>query len=169
MPSTLCWVCATRDLSLSILQLRTRWPNAAVRLSRAARHVADWIGFNFTHTLGVLLLAPLAVWAGPKSKHSPAASISGGTAWTRLLDEPPPGAPRSMMDAQIEEVVTKSLEAMPVSSTHRSTPLMARKTRRLPSCGFGVPARRSHDCERAGVTSLFAAMVVASGVTISSC
>jgi hypothetical protein len=32
-----------------------------------------------------------------------------------------------------------------------------------------VPARRSHDCERAGVTSLFAAMVVASGVTISSC
>ena len=33
----------------------------------------------------------------------------------------------------------------------------------------GVPARQSHDYERHGVTSLFAAMDVASGVTISSC
>jgi transposase len=33
----------------------------------------------------------------------------------------------------------------------------------------GVPARQSHDYERYGVTSLFAAMDVASGVTISTC
>jgi transposase len=33
----------------------------------------------------------------------------------------------------------------------------------------GVPARQSHDDERHGVTSLFAAMDVASGVTISTC
>jgi transposase len=33
----------------------------------------------------------------------------------------------------------------------------------------GVPARQSHDYQRHGVTSLFAAMDVASGVTISSC
>jgi transposase len=33
----------------------------------------------------------------------------------------------------------------------------------------GVPARQSHDYERHGVTSLFAAMDVGSGVTISSC
>jgi transposase len=33
----------------------------------------------------------------------------------------------------------------------------------------GVPARQSHDYERCGVTSLFAAMDVASGVTISNC
>jgi len=33
----------------------------------------------------------------------------------------------------------------------------------------GVPARQSHDYERHGVTSLFAGMDVASGVTISSC
>ena len=33
----------------------------------------------------------------------------------------------------------------------------------------GVPARQSHDYERNGVTSLFAAMDVASGVTISTC
>ena len=33
----------------------------------------------------------------------------------------------------------------------------------------GVPARQSHDYERPGVTSLFAALDVASGVPISSC
>ena len=33
----------------------------------------------------------------------------------------------------------------------------------------GVPARQSHDYERHGVTSLFAAMDVACGVTISTC
>ena len=33
----------------------------------------------------------------------------------------------------------------------------------------GVPARQSHDYERHGVTALFAAMDVASGVTISTC
>src|ERR1051326_3014890 len=33
----------------------------------------------------------------------------------------------------------------------------------------GVPARQSHDYERHGATSLFAAMDVASGVTISTC
>jgi transposase len=33
----------------------------------------------------------------------------------------------------------------------------------------GVPARQSHDYERNGVTSLFAALDVATGVTISNC
>jgi hypothetical protein len=33
----------------------------------------------------------------------------------------------------------------------------------------GIPARQSHDYERHGVTSLFAALDVASGVAISSC
>src|SRR5262252_6456041 len=33
----------------------------------------------------------------------------------------------------------------------------------------GVPSRQSHDYERHGVTSLFAALDVASGITISSC
>src|SRR5436190_12266854 len=44
-----------------------------------------------------------------------------------LLDEPRPGAPRSITDAQVEEVVTKTLESMPVNSTHWSTRLMAKK------------------------------------------
>ena len=45
-----------------------------------------------------------------------------------LLDEPRPGAPRSVTDAQVEEVVTRTLESMPENSTHWSTRLMAKKT-----------------------------------------
>jgi transposase len=153
-----------------------------------------------------------------------------------LLDEPRPGAPRSITDAQVEDVVTKTLESMPVNSTHWSTRLMAETTglsqtaivriwrafglqpHRVENFKFskdpqfvekvrdivglylnppdraivlcvdeksqvqalnrtqpilplapGVPARQSHDYERHGVTSLFAALDVASGVTISSC
>jgi len=153
-----------------------------------------------------------------------------------LLDEPRPGAPRSITDKQVEAVVTKTLESMPANSTHWSTRLMAKKTglsqtaivrvwhafglqpHRVENFKFskdpqfvekvrdivglymnppdraivlcvdeksqvqalnrtqpilplapGVPARQSHDYERHGVTSLFAAMDVASGVTISNC
>ncbi len=45
-----------------------------------------------------------------------------------LLDEPRPGAPRSITDAQVEEVVTKTLESMPENSTHWSTRLLAKQT-----------------------------------------
>jgi len=153
-----------------------------------------------------------------------------------LLDEPRPGTPRSITDAQVEEVVTKTLESMPKNSTHWSTRLMAQQSglsqtaivriwrafglqpHRVENFKFskdpqfvekvrdivglymnppdraivlcvdeksqvqalnrtqpilplapGVPARQSHDYERHGVTSLFAALDVASGVTISSC
>ena len=45
-----------------------------------------------------------------------------------LLDEPRPGAPRTISDAQVEEVITKTLETMPATSTHWSTRLMAAET-----------------------------------------
>ena len=153
-----------------------------------------------------------------------------------LLDELRPGAPRSITDAQIERVVTKTLESMPENSTHWSSRLMAKKTglsqtaivriwhafglqpHRVENFKFskdpqfvekvrdivglymnppdraivlcvdeksqvqalnrtqpilplapGVPARQTHDYQRHGVTSLFAALDVASGVAISSC
>src|SRR5580698_4223457 len=35
-----------------------------------------------------------------------------------VLDEPRPGAPRSVTDAQVEEVVTRTLESMTENSTH---------------------------------------------------
>src|SRR3954451_2201261 len=45
-----------------------------------------------------------------------------------LLDEPRPGAPRFITDTQVEEVITRTLESMPESSTHWSSRLMAEKT-----------------------------------------
>jgi len=44
-----------------------------------------------------------------------------------LLDEPRPGAPRSITDDQVEAVVTTTLEAMPKHGTHWSTRLMAKQ------------------------------------------
>ena len=153
-----------------------------------------------------------------------------------LLDEPRPGAPRTITDTQVEEVVTKTLETMPSAQTHWSTRLMAEKTglsqtaivriwsafglqpHRTENFKFsqdpqfvekvrevvglylhpperavvlsvdeksqiqalnrtqpilplapGVPARHSHDYERHGVTSLFAALNVKTGETITAC
>jgi transposase len=45
-----------------------------------------------------------------------------------LLDEPRPGAPRSITDKQVEAVVTQTLESMPNNATHWSTRLLAKKT-----------------------------------------
>ena len=44
-----------------------------------------------------------------------------------LLDEPRPGAPRSITDQQVEDVVTRTLESTPDHCTHWSTRLMAQK------------------------------------------
>ena len=42
-----------------------------------------------------------------------------------LVDEPRPGAPRQITDAQIEQVVTRTLESKPSNATHWSTRGMA--------------------------------------------
>lgn len=44
-----------------------------------------------------------------------------------LTDEPRPGGPRKITDAQVEEVVVKTLEATPKDATHWSTRSMARE------------------------------------------
>lgn len=43
-----------------------------------------------------------------------------------LLDEPRPGQPRKITDAQIEAVITRTLESKPSAATHWSTRTMAR-------------------------------------------
>jgi transposase len=43
-----------------------------------------------------------------------------------LLDELPPGAPRRITDAQVEQVVTQALESTPRDATHWSTRSMAK-------------------------------------------
>lgn len=153
-----------------------------------------------------------------------------------LIDEPRPGAPRTISDSRVEEVITRTLETMPMNSTHWSTRTMAaqsglsqtsivriwhsfglqphrvqnfklskdpqfvekvrdivglylnpparavvlcvdeksqvqaiNRTQPILPLAPGVPARQTHDYQRHGVTSLFAALDVASGVTIGNC
>lgn len=45
-----------------------------------------------------------------------------------LLDEPRPGAPRSVSDEQVEQVLALTLEALPTDATHWSTRAMAQRT-----------------------------------------
>ena len=44
-----------------------------------------------------------------------------------LLDEPRPGAPRKITDADVERVLTMTLDAMPTDATHWSTRSLARR------------------------------------------
>jgi transposase len=45
-----------------------------------------------------------------------------------LVDEPRPGAPRRLSDAQVEDIVTRTLESRPRAATHWSTRGMAQAT-----------------------------------------
>jgi len=153
-----------------------------------------------------------------------------------LADEPRPGAPRRITDAQVEEAVTRTLEGTPPGATHWSTRSLAREvglsqravvriwhafglqphrteTFKLSRDPFfvekvrdivglymhppehavvlsvdeksqvqalnrtqpilplrpGLPEQRTHDYERHGTTSLFAALDVATGKVIGQC
>jgi transposase len=61
-----------------------------------------------------------------------------------LLDEPRPGAPRQVSDAQIERVVRMTLERTPADATHWSTRAMARRSG-LSQTAFGgrLPCSRT--------------------------
>jgi transposase len=153
-----------------------------------------------------------------------------------LADEPRPGAPRSLSDARIEEVITRTLESKPDNATHWSSRAMAQRvglsqsaivriwqafglqphksetfklstdpffvekvrdvvglylnpperaivlsideksqvqaldrTQPLLPLGPGQAERHTHDYERHGTTSLFAALDVATGTVIGKC
>ncbi len=66
-----------------------------------------------------------------------------------LLDEPRPGAPRTIRDQDVERVVTLTLERIPEDATHWSTRAMARQTGMSQSAvsriwrAFGLQPHRS--------------------------
>src|SRR5579859_4531031 len=75
----------------------------------------------------------------PSSKVAQDLRITNATVWkwrkrfverglAGLLDEPRSGAPRSISDEKVEEVVTTTLETMPKDATHWSTRSLAART-----------------------------------------
>src|SRR5260370_11801660 len=54
--------------------------NSALRLSGGGTDMwRAWIGFNFSHSLGILLFAALAIWAGTRIRMLPVAIVAALT------------------------------------------------------------------------------------------
>src|SRR5262245_40652667 len=64
-----------------------------------------------------------------------------------LLDEPRPGAPRTVTDARVEEVVRLTLESKPREATHRSTRAMVSR------CGLSQSTVTRGPSQHAGTRS----------------
>lgn len=230
--------------------MRTGRPKLPIQITAEDREKLRMIALRPKSAQAMALRARIVLSCGQGMSNSEVAEklhVTGATVgkWRErfrkfgldgLLDEPRVGAPRTITDRQVEDVVRRTLETMPANSTHWSTRLMAEKTglsqnaivriwrafglqpHRVENFKFskdpqfiekvrdivglyldppdraivlcvdeksqvqalnrtepilplapGVPARQTHDYKRHGVTSLFAAMDVASGVTISTC
>lgn len=94
-----------------------------------------------------------------------------------LADEPRPGVPRTITDAQVEEVVVRTVEQTPPGGTHWSKRELAKvekpqiqaleRTAPVLPMISGVPERRSFDYVRHGTVDLFAALNTATGKVIT--
>ena len=100
------------------LERWTRRPTTAQALAQRARVIlACASGRTNTRVACELRLTKQTV--GKWRSRFVAARLDG------LLDEPRPGAPRRISDAQVEQMVTLTLEATPRAATHWSTRAMA--------------------------------------------
>lgn len=102
----------------SILQAMERRPKSAQRLAQRARIVLECArGKTNAEVASQLKLTPLTVgkWRGRFLK----SRLAG------LEDAPRPGAPRSIQDEQVAQVVADTLEKTPKGATHWSTRSMA--------------------------------------------
>jgi len=109
------------------LERWTRRPTTAQGLARRARVVlASAAGTPILHVAQAegISWATAQRWRSRFLRHR----LDG------LLDEPRPGAPRTIKDAAVERVITLTLESTPVDATHWSTRSMAR------ACGLSQTA-----------------------------
>src|SRR5262245_48091675 len=101
------------------LERWTRRPTTAQALAQRARMILDGAAGK-TNTRVARELRVTKQTVGRWRTRFLAARVDG------LLDEPRPGAPRTITDAQIEAVLTRTLESRPADATHWSTRSMAK-------------------------------------------
>jgi transposase len=110
----------TADERLKLEQWARR-PKSAQRLALRSRIVlacaSDISSTEVARQLNVTL-STIGKWRNRFLKHR----LEG------LVDEPRPGAPRSIKDTQVEDVITRTLESKPEAATHWSTRSMAEAT-----------------------------------------
>ncbi len=114
------------DLALSSEERETleRWsrrPKTAQALALRARIVLACAGGNSNTVVAGELNVTLST-VGKWRQRFVEQRLDG------LLDEPRPGAPRSISDADVERVVTLTLESIPTDATHWSTRSMAARS-----------------------------------------
>src|SRR3989304_4348700 len=151
------------DAGRGVLERWMRRPKSANALATRARIVlASARGDSNTEIAAQLQLSKPTV--GKWRTRYLARGVDG------LLDEPRPGAPRSISDADVDRVVTLTLETTPENATHWSTRDMARRAGLGPGAVLrsrrGQIEGRTHDYARHGTTTLFAALDVKSGTVI---
>jgi hypothetical protein len=89
-----------------------------VSLEEAERRKGEWHGEKSSGTAGASHDRHQFHWDGNLNRNH---SLDG------LADEPRPGIPRSITDAQVEQAVSRPLETTPRDATHWSSRLLARE------------------------------------------
>ena len=120
MPSPIVVAIELSDEERAQLEAWTRRRTSAQALAQRSRIVlAAAEGLNNTEIAGRLGVHRnmVAKWRRRFAEHR----LDG------LSDEPRPGQPRKISDAQVEEVIVKTLETTPTDATHWSTRSMARE------------------------------------------
>src|SRR3989454_10988235 len=106
------------DPEREMLQRWTRRPTTAQALAQRARVILECAA-DETNTRVARKLRLTKQTVGKWRSRFLAKRLDG------LLDDPRPGAPRTVSDAHVEDVVTLTLEAKPREATHWSTRAMA--------------------------------------------
>jgi transposase len=107
------------DTEREVLQRWARRPKSAQRLAQRARIVL-LCGEGRSNTVVAAKLGLTVQTVGKWRERFRLRRLDG------LVDEPRPGAPRKISDAQVEAAVTRTLETLPKQATHWSTRSLAK-------------------------------------------